>query len=331
MILGEKSKLHFYVYCIAVFFGISSFASERKILDVARLRIQPMSKSTSGEEVPMSYPALCSTFLVQNTKGKTFAFTAGHCMPDSIADELEAMGETPSKVYFVFDDGLIAEPEKSESIQEGIVSEIEMNRLQSPMGIDIGFFQTQQNEFESRPLPIASSHLQFGDSATIVGYPGGFGPYEFKCKYVGVGLRSEGGWASMVALDELQCPEIGARDDDIGGMSGGVVFNDKREVVGVIVQQIQSQVNDGSELSLDKMSRVGFLPLSLENFDFENSKYSPPRFTGHYRSQYLDWTTGGLVWVDFNMKDGELDGQTQIIDTEGTVLETWEFTKGSLF
>lgn len=346
--------LFFLILCALVFCFVSSKAfanterscsdvlegrlAKRRPQSVARVRVQPMSVKTASNgqtmEEPIDAPALCSGFSIRtsqvyDSRSRDQFVTAGHCLPESLQREFQDLGTAPDRMYFVVDDGFIAVPEREQSVQEGYVTEIQPSRLSGVAGVDIGFFELRGRELPTtQALSLAKRSPRFGDKVYAIGYPGGYGPVRFECRYVGVGLRTNGGWDAMVALDELDCPDISKRSDDIGGMSGGAVVDKHNEVVGVIVQQIQGATGQVQEGSSTNMSRIGMVPLTQRNFRDARTGYRPTRFTGQFESKYLDWTTGQVVKLSYGLHQGTLQGPSVIRDTRGRVLEQWDFKDG---
>jgi hypothetical protein len=305
-------------------------------LEVARVRVQPVAqkKDETGrvlQEEAVGYPALCSGFAIKGRHTPPHFVTAGHCLPSALQEESAAMGQTADKIYFVVDDGFVAKREVEESIQEGYVTEIDSARLKGASGTDIGFTKLKRKELETtKVLELAIRPPRYSEKLYAIGYPGGFGPVKFECRYVGVGLRTEGGdFSQMIAIDELDCPSISTEPDDIGGMSGGAIVNSSNEVVGVVVQQIQGSQGLVMAGSSQNMNRIGMVRLSEENVRVDGGLYQSRIRSGKYKSKYLDWTTGEEVWVNYQLREGQLQGVSTIESKEGTVLETWEFKNGN--
>lgn len=306
---------------------------KRQKQDVARIRVQPVVqvKDQNGNlrEEASGYPSLCTGFAVQTKRGGKHFVTAGHCLPQSIKKENEDIGARVDKVYFVLDDGFVAKREQESSVQEGYVSEISQHRLEGFDGVDIGYFRPRLSEIPTTNiLKLASRPPSFGEKLYAIGYPGGYGPVRFECRYVGVGLRVNGSFQDMIAIDELDCPAISKQPDDIGGMSGGAIVNRYNEVVGVVVQQIQAEIGSVMAGSSERMSRVGMVRLSEKNTRGKGL-YRPTQYRGEFTSRYLDWTSGNEVKMKYRLKDGSLHGPAVIKTLDGAVLEEYDFNRGN--
>lgn len=303
-----------------------SATGKRMVQDVARIRVQPLIEE-AGELQAGGMPDLCTGFAVRVRGSGTKLVTAGHCLPQVISQSYRDQGQEFDQFAFVVDDGFVATPEVERSVQEGNVKEMQASKIHAIEGHDLGFVEIGDRALDStRALELSPLPPRFGERLFAVGYPGGFGPVRLQCRYVGVGLRTADHWESMVAIDELDCPEAAEFEDGLGGISGGAVVNAQNQVVGVIVQQIQSSIGN---LNPGAMARVGMVPLTKRNLTAAQSFYRPTRWSGSYSSRYLDWTSGKEVRVRFGLKKGRLEGPTRIEDEKGQVIEEWHFTGGN--
>jgi hypothetical protein len=327
----KQGTLILFVICAGLSLpALAEERSGRETYPVTRIRIQPMTVQTQEDgsviEKTAEFPALCSGFVLK-TQPRVFV-TAGHCHPDSIDQEMYDMGIDVDKYYFVVDEGLHEIESVPTPIQPALTSEIAPHRISLVPNIDMAFFVLSEPELPDTPeIELAFAPPQYGDPIQVTGYPGGFGPVSISCRYVGVGLRTLGSYFRLTTAEELECPELASLEDDLGGISGGLVTNEQGRVVGIAVQQMQG--SSPGEFTMSTMTRISFVPLTQQNTSTTDFAYQASQWNGHFESLYLDWTTGKEVMVKYNLLGGLLNGAAEIVDTENNeVIESWELEDG---
>jgi hypothetical protein len=99
-----------------------------------------------------------------------------------------------------------------------------------------------------------------GARLTLVGYPGGFGPYQLRCSYLGVSIKSSPVAVRSEAIAAMKC-DTSVDGTATQGFSGGPVQNESGELVGIL----SGSINDSNEVMKDHRLIMLFHQLTSEN------------------------------------------------------------------
>ena len=323
-------KLAFFAI-LALVLPATAFSTQE--LEALRIRIQPTvnvlsPNSKKMSPVPAGYPVMCSGFAVKTSKWRQFLVTARHCLPTSLQLEFDESDIKVDRFYFVVDDGVIEIESEKKPLQNANVFEIANKNLSSLALADIGFSELKYGILKATTVHPLARHLPtLGDRAYAVGYPGGFGPSRFQCRFVGIGARAAADSLYRLELKwELECPELQKHSATAEGISGGVVLNSRNQVIGVITEQLQSSPPASKER---QMNRLGFIPLTRQNVNITGGLYRMNPAHGSFKSKYLDWTTGQEVQMHYTLKKGSLNGPLKFLNQQNEILESWELKNGA--
>ncbi len=162
--------------------------------------------------------AFCTAFLVRDD----IIVTAGHCV-----NEKDYIG---MKVVFGF--RMINKNTSVSKIPYAYVYSIK-EVIHSEKGrVDFAVCRLDRKVVNRKPLAIASKTVEKGDSVYVIGYP------------VGIPIKL----ADNAKVLDVANTEFKATLDTYGGNSGSPVFNDRNEVVGILVKGMQDFVvmDDGT-------------------------------------------------------------------------------------
>lgn len=158
-------------------------------------------------------PGVCSAFLAQK-EGQTVLYTAAHCLTSA-----------RTKLWLP---GLEGDALRTGQSKWSTVHAIKPEEWQVHSTQDVAWkpWDSVAQAWPVGQLPAA------GTTLTVLGYPEGKGPVTLACRYVGVALLDDQG--TPRPRPALDCPPSAAFRKHTG-FSGGVVLDEQKRAVGVLV------------------------------------------------------------------------------------------------